>query len=254
MIPSPPTWVFSCDQRLKDAGKNPTSPGPAYMLHQSVGAQVDSRKPGAPTPGFGASTRDIRAKICARAPTPHAPPPRRASHAPHTPLAPRGRMCASRPRPLRSGARRPGARAGEGLARDAHAGPRRQLQDPRLGCAAMTRPQPTPRHPPRLPPGLARGDSSRLLGHRRAAWSRAHGRPPRASLPPRACSPLASSRPRALLTRASPSLVPPACGAVGTQVLSKMRQNPNSVFSRASRWASYEREMRKNTTPGPGAY
>jgi len=42
--------------------------------------------------------------------------------------------------------------------------------------------------------------------------------------------------------------------AVGKQVLSQTRESPYPTFSKASRWASYEREMRKNTTPGPGAY
>eukprot|EP00322_Chrysochromulina_rotalis_P002286 CAMPEP_0115837084 /NCGR_PEP_ID=MMETSP0287-20121206/5039_1 /TAXON_ID=412157 /ORGANISM="Chrysochromulina rotalis, Strain UIO044" /LENGTH=311 /DNA_ID=CAMNT_0003290585 /DNA_START=17 /DNA_END=952 /DNA_ORIENTATION=+ len=63
VIPSPPTWVFSSAARTEvEPGKH--SPGPAaYTLQQSVGPQLDSRKPSAGTPGFGASTRDIRAKI-----------------------------------------------------------------------------------------------------------------------------------------------------------------------------------------------
>ena len=42
--------------------------------------------------------------------------------------------------------------------------------------------------------------------------------------------------------------------SVGKQVESKTGTSPGAVFSRASRWASYEREIKKNTTPGPGAY
>jgi len=50
---------------------------------------------------------------------------------------------------------------------------------------------------------------------------------------------------------AAPYTVP---ASVGTQVLSNMREAPRPSFSKANRWASYEREQRKNTTPGPGAY
>ena len=42
--------------------------------------------------------------------------------------------------------------------------------------------------------------------------------------------------------------------SVGTQVHSKTASAPSVAFSKASRWATYEREMQKNTTPGPGAY
>lgn len=42
--------------------------------------------------------------------------------------------------------------------------------------------------------------------------------------------------------------------SVGKQIHSKTRDNPSATFSRASRWASYEREIKKNSTPGPGAY
>lgn len=42
--------------------------------------------------------------------------------------------------------------------------------------------------------------------------------------------------------------------SVGSQVHSKTRTAPASTFSKASRWASYEREIKKNSTPGPGAY
>lgn len=62
---NPPAWVFGSAKHAAD--RIAIGPGPAYSLPQSVGPQVDSRYPGAPTPGFGASTRDIRAKICARA-------------------------------------------------------------------------------------------------------------------------------------------------------------------------------------------
>ena len=43
-------------------------------------------------------------------------------------------------------------------------------------------------------------------------------------------------------------------GAVGKQVNSAMREAPAPSFSRASRWASYEKEIKSNSTPGPGAY
>ena len=42
--------------------------------------------------------------------------------------------------------------------------------------------------------------------------------------------------------------------SMGSQVHSKTRSAPSSVFSRASRWARYEKELKANTTPGPGAY
>ena len=43
-------------------------------------------------------------------------------------------------------------------------------------------------------------------------------------------------------------------GSLGKQVSSKMSTRPRSAFGRASRWAEHEREMRRNSTPGPGAY
>ena len=42
--------------------------------------------------------------------------------------------------------------------------------------------------------------------------------------------------------------------SVGPQVLSRDKNAGRPSFSRASRWASYEREIRSNTTPGPGNY
>lgn len=42
--------------------------------------------------------------------------------------------------------------------------------------------------------------------------------------------------------------------SVGPQVLSRDKNAGRPSFSRASRWASYEREVRSNTTPGPGNY
>jgi hypothetical protein len=61
--PSLPSWSFSSNARAT-AGAGTASPGPAaYSLPQSVGPQPDSRKPRAGTPGFGASTRDTRARI-----------------------------------------------------------------------------------------------------------------------------------------------------------------------------------------------
>ncbi len=41
---------------------------------------------------------------------------------------------------------------------------------------------------------------------------------------------------------------------IGRQIASKYRSAPGMVFTKASRWAKYEREQRENTTPGPGAY
>jgi len=56
-------WGFATSPR-NPAGENKAGPGPAsYTLPQSVGPQPDSKKVRAPTPGFGASTRDTRAKI-----------------------------------------------------------------------------------------------------------------------------------------------------------------------------------------------
>jgi len=49
---------------------------------------------------------------------------------------------------------------------------------------------------------------------------------------------------------ASYTLVP----SVGKQVHSKTATAPGRPFSKASRWASYEREMTKNSVPGPGTY
>ncbi len=42
--------------------------------------------------------------------------------------------------------------------------------------------------------------------------------------------------------------------AVGKQVHSKTRDAPGVVFTRANRWAGYERETKANSAPGPGAY
>ena len=44
------------------------------------------------------------------------------------------------------------------------------------------------------------------------------------------------------------------CESVGKQIHSKTATASSAAFSKASRWASYERELKKNSTPGPGAY
>ena len=94
-VRNPPQWGFTT------AGRNSASalalahgtPGPATIAGER-GPQVDSTKPGAPTPGFGASTRDTRAKLCALARRHSARP------APPCPLAlPPARPPASRPLP-----------------------------------------------------------------------------------------------------------------------------------------------------------
>jgi len=128
---SPAAWVFGSAARAKDQpGRE--SPGPASVtLPQSVGPQPDSRKPRAATPGFGASTRDMRAALY-------------------------------------------------------------------------------------LGPGHEKG---------------AHGK-----LSPGPFAPY--------------TLVE----SVGRQVHSKTGTQPSAAFGKASRWASYERELKKNSTPGPGAY
>ena len=127
---NPPAWVIGGARAPDKTGAD--SPGPAaYELPQSVGPQPDSKKPRAATPGFGASTRDIRAKI--------------------------------------------------------YVGP----------------------------------------GHDKGSYG--HIGP----------GPAASYK---------------VVSAVGPQVLSQTGSSGAAPFSKASRWATYEREQRKNTTPGPGAY
>ena len=130
-IESPPAWAFSSAARTQvEPGR--FSPGPAsVVLPQAVGPQPDSRKPRAATPGFGASTRDIRAMIYL------GPAQDKAAHG-------------------------------------------------------------------KIGPGPA----------------------------------------------AQYNLV----DAVGKQVHSKTASAPGVAFSKASRWANYEREIKKNSTPGPGAY
>ena len=99
---NPPQWGFTT------AGRNSASalalahgtPGPADPLPASVGPQGACTKPGAPTPGFGAATRDTRAALCV-SPAPATPPPRRpvpssarpsARRAPPAPRSPRPRL------------------------------------------------------------------------------------------------------------------------------------------------------------------
>lgn len=128
---SPPAWPFGSSARAKDQ-PGLASPGPAgYHLPQSVGPQPDSRKPRAATPGFGASTRNIRERVY-------------------------------------------------------------------------------------LGPGHEKG---------------AHG-------------------------KLSPGPFAPyqLIDSVGKQIHSKTASAPGAAFSKASRWATYEREVKKNSTPGPGAY
>lgn len=61
-----PAWQFGGSARARaDVGRE--SPGPVYLLPQSVGPQPDSRKPRAATPGFGAATREKQGKVCASA-------------------------------------------------------------------------------------------------------------------------------------------------------------------------------------------
>jgi len=127
---SEPAWQFGGSARARaDVGRE--SPGPVYVLPQSVGPQPDSRKPRAATPGFGAATREKQGKV--------------------------------------------------------------------------------------------------FLGpdHEKAA----HGRQ--------------SPGPAAQYQTAS---------SLGQQLHSKDRQAPSSSFSKASRFASWEQEKKKNSVPGPGAY
>ena len=42
--------------------------------------------------------------------------------------------------------------------------------------------------------------------------------------------------------------------SVGKQVASKMGSAPQAAFSQEDRWARYNKELKSNTTPGPGAY
>ena len=42
--------------------------------------------------------------------------------------------------------------------------------------------------------------------------------------------------------------------AVGPQVASSMREAPRPTFSKEDRWARHNKELKSNTTPGPGAY
>jgi hypothetical protein len=42
--------------------------------------------------------------------------------------------------------------------------------------------------------------------------------------------------------------------SVGPQVDSRMREAPRPSFSKNDRWATYIKELKANTTPGPGAY
>ena len=41
---------------------------------------------------------------------------------------------------------------------------------------------------------------------------------------------------------------------IGNQVRSNKRTSPRVSFAKYSRWADHERELKKNTVPGPGAY
>ena len=42
--------------------------------------------------------------------------------------------------------------------------------------------------------------------------------------------------------------------SVGKQVLSRFGSQPQAAFSKADRWHTYNKELKSNTTPGPGAY
>lgn len=42
--------------------------------------------------------------------------------------------------------------------------------------------------------------------------------------------------------------------SVGRQVSSSMREAPRPAFSKEDRWAKHNKELKANTTPGPGAY
>lgn len=43
-------------------------------------------------------------------------------------------------------------------------------------------------------------------------------------------------------------------GALGKQVSSRYATRPRSAFARSDRWAEHRRELKRNTTPGPGYY
>lgn len=56
--------------------------------------------------------------------------------------------------------------------------------------------------------------------------------------------------------KASPGPAAPynLVSAVGKQVHSKTPEMPNPIFSREDRWRTYNTEIKKNSTPGPGTY
>ena len=42
--------------------------------------------------------------------------------------------------------------------------------------------------------------------------------------------------------------------AIGKQADGKHKTSPRCAFTKTSRWAAHEREMARNTVPGPGSY
>ena len=61
----PPLWSFGGSVRntLTGDGKGLFTPGAIYQTQASIGPQPEGKVPNSPRCGFGASTRDVRAKV-----------------------------------------------------------------------------------------------------------------------------------------------------------------------------------------------
>jgi len=233
----PPVWGFGTSQRFRNRaptekpdGHRGNNPGPGYysMPPASVGPQVLARFRTEPLRGFGTAERKHVKKVWisqAHQKTDMHGESSPGPHAPYTLKSTMGKqddsMSKSPPTWVFGSSTRAALKA------DASPGPAAYTLPESVG------PQPDSRKPRSGTPGF--GASTRDI-REKIYLGPDHDKGSHGKLSP------------------GPAAGYQLVSAVGRQVHSKTASAPGAVFSKASRWAAYETELKKNTTPGPGAY
>ena len=209
--------VFISQSHQKTDMHGMDGPGPIYNLKSTLGRQPDSAMRNPPQWGFTTAGRNSASALALAHGTP--------GPAYNLPASVGPQVDSTKP-----GAPTPGFGA--------------STRDTRAKLCALSP------APPPLPPALSPRPPARPC----ARLAPPAPRSPRPRLPAPAV--ISTEHEKGVFGNNSPG---PAANyklpaSVGPQVLSRDKNAGRPSFSRASRWASYEREIRSNTTPGPGNY
>ena len=230
--PDPPTWTFSGANRfLYGYGKPDKKPGPdEYNMPPSVGGtQPDGARANAPSWGFGSATRDGVKKVFVS--QKHTLTVLHGSHSPGP---------AKYLLPPSVGGKQPDGR---------------KPDPPSYGFSSAAR---TPVEPGNDGPGFV------------YKITPAVGPQPDSQIKNMPLYSFGAStrevRERVFISQEHNEGMPPSCptpgpansyqldSALGKQNSARKKTSPRVSFSQASRWAAHERELARNTVPGPGAY